>query len=355
MENQTQPSNQKSLEDAQDEPNQIDAIAVKRRWFRGDPDGVMYPTVKDYMSGSLDLDSAVEKLAKPVEQQFSTADNGRAIRRAEEVAASQRQYHSPEEADKIWGTPLPEDELPPVEPSSNDTPTTEGHLWDLWYSVLHCARRTPWRDSASQNRLLDLVRALGARPDPPLPTQMTIPLKQDWMWSSGKLWSKLLMLGPSTRECWNDCPRGESDTSPPEIHAWTNINAFVAAITKEGLSNFWLYAIWAMRSGLEESPKARSSVGDHDLHVPAAAVWIMVAGEEIRKRDDVWEASRTGGDPACGGDLWKGKRGFCTERWDFWKSRFNTLRQQEGLWAETREIAAEAFRKMESLDNATAE
>lgn len=351
METQQQPNVPELTKEAQDEAKQIDAIAEKEGWFRGDPDGPIYPTVEAYMRGSLDLNTTVEKLAVPIEEQFSSADGGKAIRKAEEDAAYQRKLYSADKAEELWGVPLREDELPPE--TNSGTATTEGLLWDLWYSILHTAKRTPWKNAAAQNRLLDLVRALKARPDPPLPTQMTKPLEKDWIWSSGDIWSNLVMNGPATRECWNDSLRGDKAHSPAEIHAWTNINAFVAAITKEGLADFWLYAIWAMRDALEDEYKGKLAKFTLDAEMPAAAVWIMVLAEKLWEREEVWESSETKGDPAGGGKLWKGKSGFCKERWAFWKGRFQLLSQRKALRDETREMATEAFEKMESIEKAT--
>lgn len=352
METQEKPRNSEIIQDTQDEAGQIDAIAEKQGWFRGDPDEPIYPTVQAYMRDSLDLSIVVEKLAMPIEEQFSTADSGMAIRKGEEDASYQRKFHSPGEAEELWGVPLRDDELPPE--SSSDADTTEGLLWDLWYSILHTARLTPWRDATAQNRLLDLVRAFKARPDLPLPARMTKPPRNDWIWSSGQLWSNLLMLGPAARECWNDGPRSGEEHSLPEIHAWTNINAFIASITKEGLGEFWLYAIWAMRDALEVEHKGQLATSIQDAEIPAAAAWIMVVGEELWEREDIWEASKTAGNPAGGGKLWKGKRGFCKERWSFWKQRFHLLGQRTSLKGETREIAAEAFERMENIEKRVA-
>lgn len=338
------------------EAAQIDRIAEKRGWFGPDPEEPTYPTIKAYMNGSLDLDTTVETLALPIEKQFSTADDGRAIRRAEKTATSQRKHCSPKEAERIWGFPLREDELPPE--CSSDTPTTEGLLWELWYGILHMARCTSWKDSAALNKLVDLVRGLEARPNPPFPPNLTKALKMDWIWSSGELWSDLILNGPATRECWNDSPRTDEVLCPAEIHAWTNINAFVATITKEGIANsYWLYAIWAMRDALEEEYKGRLEMANLDALVPAAAVWAIVLGERLWEREDVWESSKTGGDPASGGKKFKGKLdfsrkkwGFSRKRWTFWKKEFHVLSSQQGLRQETRDIATQAFERMKEVE-----
>ncbi|OCL01602.1 hypothetical protein AOQ84DRAFT_230769 [Glonium stellatum] len=315
------------------EADQIDAIAAKRGWFRPQPEHYpTYATVKAYTAGSLDLASA-------------------AIRHAEQVAANQRQFYSHEKARERWGDPLPEDEIP-VE--DNSRPSTGNLLEELGYTILHVAKQTPWRDAAGQKKLVDLVRALKARPDPPPPAKMTKALRNNWSWS---VWSELSMLSPSARESWNDQPGCGAGFSVPEIHAWANVNAFIARITQAGLAGFWMYAIWALRDALEEEHldydlrhKPEKAAKLLDAFIPAAAVWIIVMGRELWEKDeDLTPKSRNEGDPARGGKLWKGKSAFCKERWDLWATRFEALSKMEGLMAETREIAAEAFASMEKI------
>lgn len=165
------------------------------------------------------------------------------------------------------------------------------------------------------------------------------------------------MLSPSARESWNDQPGCGAGFSVPEIHAWANVNAFIARITQAGLAGFWMYAIWALRDALEEEHldydlrhKPEKAAKLLDAFIPAAAVWIIVMGRELWEKDeDLTPKSRNEGDPARGGKLWKGKSAFCKERWDLWATRFEALSKMEGLMAETREIAAEAFASMEKI------
>ena len=58
------------------------------------------------------------------------------------------------------------------------------------------------------------------------------------------------------------------------------------------------------------------------------------------------EPSQRSGDPLKGGDLWKGKHGFCKERWDLWKDRFGWVHRNVDLEMETRRTAGEAFASM---------
>lgn len=336
------------------EPEQIDAMAEKRGWFRGDPDEAMYPTIIAYMESSINLDSTVKRLVEPINREYSTANHGQAIRRAEETAAYQRKFHNAKEAEELWGVPLPENELPPEDKTHNVS--TEGLLWDLWYSILHCAKRTPWRDTAAQNRLLDLVRALKACPDPAPPAQMTKALQNDWIWSSGCLWSELVMLGPAARESWNDTPGCGAGFTLPEIHAWTNVNAFVAVITKEGLDDFSLYGKWAMRDALEDHHEDSSTSRGFataamklNAYVPAAAVWVLAVGKELCEKDDSVPSSPNEGVPSG-----EGTDAIPEDRWRFWKEGFQAMSRREDLSSETREVAAEAFAKMEDIERTAA-
>jgi hypothetical protein len=77
-------------------------------------------------------------------------------------------------------------------------------LWDLWYSIIHHARRTSWRDTAAHTRLIALVTALKARPDPPQPAPMTDALWANMLWGDepGVVWSQLLFFGMASLEGW---------------------------------------------------------------------------------------------------------------------------------------------------------
>lgn len=170
------------------------------------------------------------------------------------------------------------------------------------------------------------------------------------------------MLGPSTRECWNDAPGCGSGFSVPEIHAWANLNAFIARLTRADLAGFWVYAIWAIRDALEverkdyePAHKPERAAKLLDAYVPAAAAWIIVMGRELWEKDeDLTPKNPNQEDPARGGALWKGKSAFCKERWDLWATRFEALSGMEDLMTETREIAAEIFARMEEIKRTAA-
>jgi hypothetical protein len=53
---------------------------------------------------------------------------------------------------------------------------------------------------------------------------------------------------------------------------------------------------------------------------------------------------------AKGGRLWKGKEGFLTGRWLFWKSRFKEVQENVMASDKTRLIASETKKVIERLD-----
>jgi hypothetical protein len=78
----------------------------------------------------------------------------------------------------------------------------------------------------------------------PMPTA----IEDHWIWSAGGFWSVLVNFGDAGRGFWNDVPRHP----PPEcfknaeIHAWIDINAFVALLNRDGLAHYTAMAIWVM-------------------------------------------------------------------------------------------------------------
>lgn len=54
--------------------------------------------INDYVTGDVDAPTTAARLAKPIEQAYSTADHGVALYNEEMVARNQRTHWSPEEA-----------------------------------------------------------------------------------------------------------------------------------------------------------------------------------------------------------------------------------------------------------------
>ncbi len=136
-----------------------------------------------------------------------------------------------------------------------------------------------------------------------------------------------------------------------------NYQTFVACITGQGISDFSLWGLWALRDALEyvpdhdlDSTVFRSQGWRQDIYVPLAAIWIKCAGRMLYRRvlcrgHEEWE-----GNLAKGGNLWVGRRGFCRERWALWKRRFGEIAGFEQPTKVTRELARKAKEMMEVIE-----
>ena len=108
------------------------------------------------------------------------------------------------------------------------------------------------------------------------------------------------------------------------------------------------FGLWSLRDALEEEYEDGSAL---DGYIPAAAQWIFYAGSLLYACEDEIVSDPIGGDPYRGGDLWTGKHGFCKERWQFWKVRFEWAAGSD-LQLETKRIAREAVDVMNKIDGA---
>ena len=302
-------------------PEQVDAFAELRGYFRPEPDSNSYASVTQYMAGSLSLSEAVNRIAEPIELAWTTGDHDPKFFKSE--SGKEPQFSS-----------------------------TEGYLWDLWYSVLHTAKRTPWTDNAAHEKLLNLVKALKERPDPERDSMLQgQDWAYDWVLGSDALWSNLLLLGPSSRESQNDSPGCGAGFQVPEQQAFANVNSFWARMTRDEVRGFWIYAIWALRGALEEKyPEVEK--WRWDAWVPTAAMWVLILREKLwDKEEDLTPKNEWEGNPAKPGSLWKeGKSEFSKKRWGFWKQRFGEVACDEGLAAETRRIAGMTAMVMEDVE-----
>ncbi|KUI55237.1 hypothetical protein VP1G_02686 [Cytospora mali] len=301
-----------------DEAAQIEAIAKIRPYFMGH--GRAVDIVNSYTNGTVDVQETVCRIAEPIERAYITANGGRLFVAEERIARTQRGYHSPEKALEMWGPEEDLDELQSRVTGPDDGPRVEGELWDLYYTILHAAKKTPWRDESAQQKLVDLVAALKARPDPDFPANMTIPLKNNWIYEWGRLWSDAILFGPSSREAWNDSLGCGAGWYPPEVRGSVNINAFWGRLTGQGVHDFGIYATWALREALDEEIDVSM-----DSHEPApsreykaealfevAAVWIRLAGQSVFEyllRD-------------AASNKEKASRAPKESKWDQWQKRF---------------------------------
>lgn len=344
--------------------DKIDTIALHKGWWRPSIPARLV-RIREYVeSNSMDdaaLSALVEFLAAPVDSAYSSADSGQAIRASEFRARQQRTHLTPEVALQRWGAEIPDAELPPKKKlkrikKGGERQGTYTLLTDLWYTILHVAKCTSYRgrDGArEQDRLLQLMHALKARPDPPLPENATEALRCDWVWTSGKLWSEVSLFGPSAREVWNDCPGCGAGYTPLEVEAWANVNAFIARVTVSGVANFWRYCLWAVNDGLEGREHFEDSdVDRRNGSVPAVAAWILTCGEQIYELEaDIEVDGVEDCTPIEGLSDWAVRGTFCKDRWSVWKEVLTELAKRDDLRAETRAAAVEAVAKMVDVES----
>lgn len=110
------------------------------------------------------------------------------------------------------------------------------------------------------------------------------------------------------------------------------------------------FGLWSLREALEDYHKDISKL---DGLLPAAAQWIFHAGELIYGCEEEIAPDPQSGDPYKGGDLWAGKHGFCKERWQLWRQRFDWAAESADLQAETKRAAREAVVAMGKIDGSS--
>ncbi|KAJ7681983.1 hypothetical protein DFH06DRAFT_285073 [Mycena polygramma] len=325
------------------EPAQIDAIAAIRGYFRGDENGIPSKVVHAYMAGDVSLEDAVDQLAEPIEHTYSTGDGGRLLLETELAARVERRYEDdPAVALEKWG---PEEDLEALQAAvtdAEDAPTTEGQLWNLWFSLLHVAKKTPWRDAAAQQRLVALTAALKARPDPPTPVNAAVAKQFNWLGT--EMWASQACFGPSGREMWNDLPGCGAGWHSPEVRAWINVNAFVARLTAQGVRDIRVYGVWALRDTLEDE----ITIGGHhpadsvdqmaEGMFETAAVWVRLAGRFIYERLKKFSEEDSDDEPVT------------FAQWNKWRQRFTEQAEKRQYTERVTGIARECAEIMAKIE-----
>lgn len=87
--------------------------------------------------------------------------------------------------------------------------------------------------------------------------------------------------------------------------------------------------------------------GPDTIMVPVAAVWVRIAGHALIRREDDF------GRAAQGGQLWKGKSGFCLGRWMLWKTRFEHLAADHPERPDWKQMCLDAADRIAILIDAT--
>ncbi|KAH5305038.1 hypothetical protein HBI23_183420 [Parastagonospora nodorum] len=267
----------------------IDQVAKVRGWFQPEEGSYFFAVVQDYLKEKLKLEDAAKKILTPID---------------EKIAA--------ERLDDV-------------------------NFMDLWFSILHAARRTHYRDADIHISIVRLVAAF---------KEHSIPNNEQYNYLHNEQ-TDLLM---ACREAYNDQPTPGSSFEV-ENQAWSNLNFFLALLVREKLADNFVFAIWAMRQALEtphQDDEDSTAVQKYETYVPAAAVWVFGAHHALfEKQEDLTPKDKKHGNPGRGGELWKGKAEFSHARWNFWKDRFAEIATMDGLSEDTKVVAKDAVESME--------
>lgn len=282
-----------------DEASQIDQVAKVRGWFRPQENSAYYPTIHKYLEGEIDLDTVTSQLFEKIDRQIIA-------RKLDDV-----------------------------------------YFVDLWYSIIHSAKRVSFHgpeESAEYGldflaKVTNLLKAF---------RDHKVKDHEEYNY----LYSSLCDFKMACDESFNDTP--EPYASQVEIDAWANVNFFWSHITAEGLLDLSMYAIWTMREALENEQQddvEGTAAQKYNVYVPAAAAWVLGMGRTLyRKEKDLTPTDRRYGNPAKGGELWKGKPEFSKERWALWKERFAVVSKMEEVSDKTRDISKDALQAMERAE-----
>ncbi|KAH0429903.1 hypothetical protein CcaCcLH18_08185 [Colletotrichum camelliae] len=237
--------------------------------------------------------------------------------------------------------------------ASSKTGSAGGFLWWFWDLVHDLSRQLPY-DSEEQGRLAAVIKSLTDLP----PREVSLGEE----WGSGdastvELWTNLPMFGNTFREKLDD---EDSVASSADLKKISRVNLDAYAARVAGLCHlpFEVYAIWALVDALEDTTADKAGptlenqmagkTGAHKLM--SAAVWMIHTGHLLYGRDEQISGA-TAGPLWKQGRMLKGTDGLSPERWQLWKGRFAVFRDADGLDAESRRVAGEAYAVMEKLEN----
>ena len=152
----------------------------------------------------------------------------------------------------------------------------------------------------------------------------------------------LSLFGPATREMLNDSPGGASGYEDPEIAGWENLNAFLAHVTRRKIAGMEQIGIFELRHALEQRHKddTKGNMPVKEARkvktfVAAAAVWVIIMGEELWARKGEKKSETESGVRAKGDVITR-------ERWKLWVEKLEFLSCRDDLDIDTRELAAQA-------------
>ena len=226
----------------------------------------------------------------------------------------------------------------------------EAFLWGLWAEIraviIEIPHNHPWQDT-----MVELLAAIKTVPRSVTPEMEA--LEREWGMA---FWQDLPIFGADFRESWDQGPGeeipdvvyGDGGNVPYSPDTWASLNAFTARVTAASVSNFESYGMWIFRHTLEQE-RITEEVDDN---LPAAAMWIVYAGETVYHNNAARDYSDLPATyhPPDVRYLCQFNEPFSLERWGFWKERFGFLKDHEVLKQSTRDSAGEALGRMVEIE-----
>jgi len=156
-------------------------------------------------------------------------------------------------------------------------------------------------------------------------------------------------------------PSGAS--SDEQRNRWTNANVFAALYIRDlehetPPGTYELvrsHAQGSIAGPLELSIDTQDHVRRTDMDMPAAAMWILIAGRIVYRycKNNVDKVHPPGALRGTNGSiyLWLGGDGFSLARWKFWKERFGEIAQLEAVETGARTLASQATNEMGKIES----
>lgn len=211
-----------------------------------------------------------------------------------------------------------------------------------------------------QTRILDLVDAIRALSDDDLYfTEEQQARYPDWQtWKEFEKFDFIFDDAYRSARAWRFTLDTNDDDPQVNSRRWTSLTALMAhmCMRHHDLSNPYLYGLDNIRSALEQESWSSSSgipispLLALDVEVPAAAQWILIAGDKIFECIDNEQFTTR----LENSDLWQREISLSSkERWNLWRRRLHSISEMKDLRNETRAVAKKARVHMDDVENAS--
>ena len=194
----------------------------------------------------------------------------------------------------------------------------------------------------SQDRLIEIIKALRELPQQEQQPQWRyifqtgsyLLIEAEGKKAMNRPTSKPLLTDSSWKTGAQDLYHLHIDTPENAVKRahLRNLHAFMARLTRDGISICFYQALHAFSQALET---AEPYITTRTMDVLIVYDWLRLAGSKLMEAE-------LKGSPGCG-ELWdKQKPGFSQERWEFWRRRLEDIEKDAGYEDQARETAGKA-------------